>query len=345
MGASRTGTQGGHGIKGSGQSREEGLVPSTSDGANGRYSKGVHEQPPGPTRPQLTVSVIGTGRAGSVIGAALRHAGHAVVAATGTSEHSVERAAALLPGVPLTSVEQACRAADLIVISVPDDQLPGLVAAISDAGWVDGSHMIMHTSGRYGISVLGPATDRGALPLAIHPAMTLTGVPEDLGRLEGSRFGVTTIDSLRAVAEALVYDMGGEPLWIPEKSRPEYHAALAFAANYASTLVATAVDLLRARGIENPGPLLGPLVHASVDNALDRGDAALTGPVVRGDARTIQAHSQSLAELSPVAQSAYLSMARLTADRALAAGLLSPSSAEQLLSVLARDQGEEGTAT
>ena len=140
-------------------------------------------------------------------------------------------------------------------------------------------------------------------------------------------------------------EMGGEPVFIGEEHRDLYHAALASAANHLVTLVAQAADLLRTAGVAEPARLLGPLLSASLDNALRFGDAGLTGPVARGDAATVAAHVAALeaaagtsaaagAGASAAAVAAYVAMARLTADRALAAGLLKPADAERLLDVL-----------
>jgi predicted short-subunit dehydrogenase-like oxidoreductase (DUF2520 family) len=185
--------------------------------------------------------------------------------------------------------------------------------------------------------VLEPATRLGGLPLALHPVMTFTGRSDDVDRLSGTCFGVTAPDVLRPAAEALVIEMGGEPVFIAEENRDLYHAALAGAANHLITLVAQAADLLRTAGVADPGRLLGPLLFASLDNALRFGDAGLTGPVARGDAHTVAAHVRALEaapSASAAAVAAYIAMARLTADRALAAGLLKPADAERLLDVL-----------
>ena len=156
--------------------------------------------------------------------------------------------------------------------------------------------LLAHTSGRYGAGVLDPATRAGALPLALHPVMTFTGRPDDVDRLAGICFGVTAPDPLRPVAEALVVEMGGEPVWIPEDRRALYHAALAGGANHLVTLVVESMDLLGRAGVENPGRMLGPLLGAALDNALRLGMKGLTGPVARGDAGTVADH---VAELGP----------------------------------------------
>jgi len=284
---------------------------------------------------RLSVGVIGTGRVGAVLGAALRRAGHTVVAASAISEASRTRAEALLPGVPLVDPRTVAEQADLLLLTVPDDALAELVAGLAETGAISMGQIVVHTSGRYGYSVLEPALQSGALPLALHPVMTFTGTSVDLERLAGCSFGVTAPEALRPMAEALVVEMSGEPEWIDERHRPLYHAALAIGANHLVTLVAEAQDLLARAGVEHPSRMLGPLLGAALDNALRSGDAALTGPVARGDAGTVAVHISELSQVSREALAAYVAMSRLTADRALAAGLLDPERAEQLLDVLA----------
>jgi len=290
--------------------------------------------------PRLRVGVVGTGRAGAVLGAALGRAGHPVVAAYAVSDLSRLRAEALLPGVPLVPVEQVLAESDLALLTVPDDVLPGLVAGLAETGAVHPGLFLAHASGRFGYGVLDAATRAGALPLALHPVMTFTGTTIDLARLSGCPFGVTAPDRLRPVAEALVVEMGGDPVWVSEGNRVLYHAALAHGANHLVTLVNQTLDLLRSAGVEDPARLVAPLLSAALDNALRYGDAALTGPVARGDAGTVAAHVRVLGDVSPEARVAYVALARVTADRALAAGMLRPDAAEALLDVLARTEEE-----
>ena len=156
-----------------------------------------------------------------------------------------------------------------------------------------------------------------------------------MDRLAGVSFGVTAPEALRPVAEVLVMEMGGEPVFIAEEYRGLYHAALAGAANHLVTQVVQACDLLAMAGVANPARMLGPLLSAALDNALRLGDAALTGPVARGDADTVASHVAALQAAAPEALPAYLALARLTASRALASGLLAAPDAQRLLDVLA----------
>jgi predicted short-subunit dehydrogenase-like oxidoreductase (DUF2520 family) len=284
---------------------------------------------------RLAVGIVGTGRVGAVLGAALMRAGHHVVAASGLSRDSVRRAARLLPGVPLRAVPEVVAEADMVLLAVPDDALGDLVAGLANTGAWRPGQLACHTSGGHGLAILEPATRVGALPLALHPVMTFTGRPEDIDRLDGTSFGATAPEPLRPVAEALVLEMGGEPVWVPEEARPLYHAALVTGANHLVTLVNESLDLLRGAGVDNPTRVLAPLLEAALDNALRLGDGALTGPVSRGDAGTVAGHLATLAEHAPDAVPAYVAMARRTADRALASGRLDPRRAEALLDVLA----------
>ena len=282
----------------------------------------------------LRVGVVGAGRVGSALAAALGRAGHEIVAVSAVSDTSVRRARRNLPGVAIRPPPEVVAAADLVLLTVPDDVLPGLVTGLAATGAALEGRLVAHASGRHGLAVLEPAVRAGALPLALHPVMTFTGRPDDIDRLAGISFGVTAPDSLRLAAEALVVEMGGEPEFIAEERRGLYHAALASAANHLVTLVVQAAGLLREAGVDEPARMLGPLLEAALDNALELGDAALTGPVARGDADTVASHVRALRAAAPEALPAYLALARLTADRALAAGTLSAPDAQRLLGVL-----------
>ena len=283
---------------------------------------------------RLKVGIIGPGRAGTALARALVRAGHQVTAAAAVSEPSKQRVRDNFPGAAITDPASVLDAADLVLVTVPDDVLPGLVEGLAATGAPYTGRLVAHASGAHGIRVLDPATRAGALPLALHPVMTFAGREDDVDRIKGVSFGVTAPDALRAAAEALVIEMGGEPVFIAEKDRPLYHAALAFAANHLVTIVAEAAALLREAGADNPGRMLGPLLGAALDNALRFGDAGLTGPVARGDDGTVAAHVAAIGAHEPAALPAYRALARLTADRALAAGILSANDAERLLDVL-----------
>lgn len=284
---------------------------------------------------RLSIGVIGAGRVGAVLGAALARAGHEIHAVYAVSDESRGRAAELLPGVPIKDIQGVIDGADLVLLAVPDDALAELVAGLAATDSWQAGQIVVHTSGRFGTSILRPALSAHILPVAIHPAMTFTGTSLDLGRLEDCAFGISGPDALRPMAEALVVEMGGEPVWVAEDQRAAYHAALAHGSNHLVTLIAEAMEVLSAAGVEEPRAVLGPLVRAALDNALRLGDAALTGPVARGDVSTVGTHLRELERISPEIRTTYVALARATAVRALESGRLQPSAAEPLLDTLA----------
>lgn len=304
---------------------------------------------------RLGVGVVGAGRVGAVLGSALRAVGHQVVAVSAVSAASRERAEVMLPGVPVLDVPEVVRRSELVLLAVPDDALADLVAGLATTGAWQAGQIVVHTAGRYGTRVLDPARTAGAIPVAIHPAMTFTGTSLDLSRLEGCTFAVTAPAPVLPIGQALVVEMGGEPVVLDESVRPLYHAALAHGANHLVVLVAQAGQALAAAGVDDPGAVLRPLLTAALDGALRAESAAggrdahgdvtngaittLTGPVRRGDAGTVREHLAELASLAArtgatdVPES-YRNLSRAATVRALAAGLVRPDQGAALLDAL-----------
>ena len=223
----------------------------------------------------LRVGVIGAGRVGAVLAAALRQRGHVIVSVAGESDASQRRAAALLPGVPIAKPTAVARGCDVLLLTVPDDMLDNVVTQLSASGAIRPGQYVVHTSGSHGLRVLEPATRLGARPVALHPAMTFSGTVRDLDRLAECVFGVTAGADERAWAAEVVADLGGSVMWVPEELRSLYHAGLAHGANHLVTLVTQAMELLSAAGADDPAAILRPLLEAALDNALAEGDSAL----------------------------------------------------------------------
>ena len=285
----------------------------------------------------LRVGVVGAGRVGAVLAAALGAAGHHVVAAAGESDASRSRIADLLPGVVTLKPTAVARSCDLLLLTVPDDMLANVVTTLSDAGAIRPGQYVVHTSGRHGLDVLAPAAAVGARVAAMPPAMTFTGTAVDLDRLsgpDGCVFGLTAGPAERGLVESLVADLGGRATWVPEEMRTLYHAGLAHGANHLVTLVSQAMELLAAAGSDDPAGTLRPLLTAALDNALEQGDAALTGPIVRGDVNTVRAHLADIGANAPHTLASYVAMARSTLARAVTDGRVLPIRAAAILRAL-----------
>ena len=291
--------------------------------------------PAAPVPPVLRIGIVGAGRVGAVLGAALRASGHQVTAVAAESDASRARAAALLPGVRTDKPTAVARSCDLLLLTVPDDMLENVVVQLAASGALHAGQHVAHTSGRHGLAVLAAAREVGARPLALHPAMTFTGTDLDLGRLPGCAFGVTTdAADTAALAQRLVDDLDGRLVAVPEDRRALYHAGLAHGANHLVTLVTQAMGLLRESGADDPAATLRPLLTAALDNALSMGDAALTGPIVRGDVETVRSHLEVMARTQPSTLPSYVALARATANTAVLDGRLLPIRAAKLVGVL-----------
>jgi predicted short-subunit dehydrogenase-like oxidoreductase (DUF2520 family) len=174
----------------------------------------------------------------------------------------------MLPGVPVLDVPTIVERSELVVLAVPAEQLADLVAGLAATGAWQPGQLVAHTAPGLGTAVLAPALAAGAIPLAISPAMAFTGTSLDLVRLRESWCAVTAPGPVLPIAQALVVEMGAEPVVIADADRAAYAQALDAAAGFSTAVVAESAQALRALGIEHPGRVLGSLVRSSVENAL-----------------------------------------------------------------------------
>jgi len=219
---------------------------------------------------RLGVGVIGAGRVGPVIGAALAGAGHAVVGITHGSDD--ERVEAVLPDVPFLETPEIVRRAELVVLAVPHAELPALVAGLAEIGAWQVGQLVLHTDPGYGLDVLAPAAARGAIPLAIHPAIAFTGTSMDLRQLSDAFAAVTAPAAVLPIAQALAVELGCEPVVVADGDRPAYAEAIATATEFSRSIVRQASDLLASAGVDNPRAFLSTIVHSSIDQALTEPD-------------------------------------------------------------------------
>ena len=308
---------------------------------------------PAPAR--LAVGLVSAGRVGTAMGRALERRGHVVSSVVAPSAASRERAADAFPEAHVASAVEVASRSEMLVLAVPDSALPKVVAELAAADVIGPGHIVVHTAGALGWSVLRPFWSAGAVVVAAHPAMTFTGARSDAERLDGCSWAVTAPDEVGlAVGQMLVMETGGTPVVVDESCRALYHAALAHGANHLVTLVNDSVQALAAALVARPGQgpatgpdglaladpqgtaaeMIAPLLRAALDNALTSGDAALTGPVMRGDAATVSRHLDVLEDLDGEVAAGYRALALRTAARSGAGrditDLLAPDLTEQL---------------
>jgi predicted short-subunit dehydrogenase-like oxidoreductase (DUF2520 family) len=250
----------------------------------------------------MRVAIIGPGRVGTLLAVALTRAGHRVVAVAGGSAAARDGLAGLVAGVrPEPDPARAIAAAELVVLVVADALGPG--------------HRLVHVAGSRGLDVLHRAALAGVGTAACHPAMTVPSGSTDPGLLVGVAWAVTAAPADRAWAHELVTGLGGDAHDLADDARGLYHAGLVVGANAVGAAVVLARRLLLAARVDDPRAFLGPLVEASVANALAHGGEALTGPVVRGDLGTVAGHLARLHEDLPELAESYRLLSRVILEQ------------------------------
>ena len=208
-----------------------------------------------PQPPKLAITVIGDTEVGRGMARALEVAGHSILA--------------------VANAPSALSQADLVILALPDDLLTGAIEQITSADAWRSGQLVAHTSGRHGYTLLAPAVACGVIPLAIHPAMSFADEPQDAVRIRESYFAISAPEIALPIAEALVIEMGAEPLQIAEKDRATYFEAWSVANDFSSLVVNQAIGILQQIGIRDPRGVIGPVVRASVEKALDDGHRKL----------------------------------------------------------------------
>jgi predicted short-subunit dehydrogenase-like oxidoreductase (DUF2520 family) len=217
---------------------------------------------------RLGVGIVGAGRVGPVLGAALAGTGHAVIGVATVSDDGRERAEALLPGAPVLDIRTLVERSELVLLAVPEAELPALVAGLAEVGaWLPGQ-LVVHTAPGSGTVVLAPAAAAGAIPLAISPAMAFTGTSIDLTRLRSAYCAVTGPGPVLPIGQALAVEMGCEPVVIAEGDRTAWAAALRAVVDPLDTVVRSSAALLREIGVEDADRVLGPVARSALERAL-----------------------------------------------------------------------------
>jgi len=266
------------------------------------------------------VAIIGPGRVGTSLARALP-GGYRLVAVAGRGGEALARFAEHLGPVPVRSPAEAASAAELVLLTVGDDALDGVVADLALADAVAPGSRWVHTAGSRGAGALRPLRLAGAQVAACHPAVSFPDPETGASRLPGAGWGVTAPPGEAGWAIELVADLGGVAFLVAEEARTRYHLAMALASNATVAVTALARDLLLGAGVADPAALLAPIASTSVQGAAQRGAAALTGPVRRGDAGTVAAHLRELAVALPEASAVYAELSALALGYARRAGL------------------------
>ncbi|HEY5532336.1 MAG TPA: DUF2520 domain-containing protein [Candidatus Anoxymicrobiaceae bacterium] len=248
------------------------------------------------------VAIIGSGRVGTAMALLLSERGYDVVCVADPEQQVRTRAAGLSGAEPVADDVEAARLADIIIITTPDSAIASTCRSIVDSGVEVRGKKFVHMSGALSLTALEPARHAGAQVLSIHPLQTFADMEGAVKALPGSTFGVTCEPSLEGWASVFVSDLEGTMQLIRDEDKVLYHAAAVMASNFLAMMEYAALTIARGLGFSDDAfaEAFAPLYRASVENVARLGPVeALTGPLVRGDAGTIEKHLTALAEFDP----------------------------------------------
>ena len=263
------------------------------------------------------IGLIGAGRVGRALALRLNQVGYRISLIMDCYLENAKQVAKQLPNSCIISEMGNWPLLDVLLLTVPDDQIPTVAQNLCNSTVDLTNTVVAHTSGATTSQVLIPLKAKGAIVASLHPIQTFSGIEDEANKITGTYFGIEGEEKAVTILTELVQRMKGIPLVISPETKPVYHAACVFASNYVVVLMALAEELLKKLNInlQKPWKILLPLLQGVVKNMHHQDPSkALTGPILRGDVKTVQAHLQALAQESPLLVQIYRELALQALD-------------------------------
>lgn len=284
-----------------------------------------------------TIAIIGLGKVGAAMGRLLRSAGYTIAAVAGASRETVLRNLEFTGGAVCDDPSEAAAMAECVLITTRDDAIASVCGRISGSGAVGPGKKVVHMSGAGGLDLLAEAARRGAFVASIHPIQAFASVEDAISSIPGSTFGITADEAVRDWAVRFVRDVGGVPFFVPESRKALYHAAACVASNYLVALMHMVAEIAGTMGIDEREAIRAywPLVLGTIRNIEKHGTVhALTGPIARGDAGTVERHVRAFGDFLPRYLEVYRVLGDIAADVAVKKKSVTPEKAEAIRSIL-----------
>lgn len=290
-----------------------------------------------------SIAILGLGKLGTAAGHLLGKAGYEIAAVATRSGQSLERGLPYTGGTACKTFAEAAALARCIFITTTDDMIAPVCREIADRGALGEGKKVVHMSGAAGLDILAPARQRGASIASIHPIQSFADIDGAIRNMPGSTFGITCGEDLREWCLGIVHDLGGTPVLVPDGSRALYHAAACIASNYLVCLMGISQRVYEKIGLD-PGQAVSafwPLVKGTIRNIEEKGTVqSLTGPIARGDVRTIEKHLKAFREEIPELLEFYKLMAAFAVEAGTSKGSLTPERAGQIRKLLQEVENE-----
>ena len=278
----------------------------------------------------LKIGFIGAGPVGTAFAVNLSQRGYQVIGVFDVVREAVQRFADDVPGCRVyEKAQELVDSADMVFVTTPDDIIPKATAELK---WRAGQSVV-HCSGASTVHSLEHAAEQGAMVGSIHPCQTFAGREQAIANLPGSTFAIEAEGPIKKTLTEIAKALDGDWVYLTSEDKALYHTAACIACNYFYTLVSIATDLWQNFGKTSAEATKAyiPLLQGSVNNIAKMGfPACLTGPIARGDVKTIQRHLAALEKSAPDILPLYRELGLKTIPIGIAKGTLSKRNAEEL---------------
>jgi len=283
-----------------------------------------------------TIAFIGAGAVGTCLAYWLKQAAYPLAGIASRSYASAQQAVECLE-IPILSIENACRAADILFITTPDREIASVITHLSNTQSLHKGMIVAHTSGAHAADLLAIAHNYGAHIMSFHPLQSFTKPGEKLVSLKNCVFALEGDTYALAAGTQIAKELGGQPVIIQENQKALYHAGACAASNYFVSVLHLAISLLMTAGFSKAvaQSALLPLVHGTLKNIEENGvTEALTGPISRGDTTTVTAHIDAIGEFCPSLLPLYQQLGIYTTTIADQRASITANQAQILLKIL-----------
>lgn len=244
------------------------------------------------------ITIIGAGRLGTNLGYALLQKGHRITALSDKNLSSAQQSHQFFGQGKVTDDNRiAARFGQWVILTVPDDEIEAVAEELADSSleWQD--RFVFHCSGLHTSESLKSLEMKGALAASLHPVQSFPQKKPDPGAFKDIFFGLEGKQKALNLAIGITRQLGGKFFIIDAPDKPLYHIACSMASNFLATLLDTATEVLSQIGLSKStaSQVLFPLVQGTLQNVNKfNAGTALTGPVTRGDEKTIAKHLEAL---------------------------------------------------
>ena len=287
-----------------------------------------------------TIAIIGPGKVGTSLGILAARAGYSVVAVGGHRKESTATAARRIgKHVRACDTIDAAKSAEMVFLTLPDDIIEKICSELAQKNKFTKGAIVVHCSGALSSNILSAARQYCQCSVAsMHPLQTFPTIDAAIKMMSGAYCFYEGDEGAIPVVEHLAGDIGLRPVPISSTSKTLYHAAAVMACNYFVALMDSAIAFAEKAGIDHKTACsaLEPLVAMTLKNITEMGTInSLTGPIARGDVKTIRRHLQELPSSPANLASVYRTMGLYTVEMAVRKGTITTEKADQIKNLLA----------